>query len=116
MGWPKVTSWIMGEGLMDELEIEKGYATFHRKLNRILRQKDVKAFKAHVAAHPMQAGKLSHCLGLNDELAEIEMYKAILVRSPLRDLHPEAIQWLKKRDIEPPRPRSKKRGRGRRYG
>ena len=41
---------------MDELEIEKGYATFHRKLNRILRQKDVRAFKAHVAAHPMQAG------------------------------------------------------------
>jgi hypothetical protein len=105
----------MGGGLMDELQIEKGYATFHRKLNRILRQKDVKAFKAHVAAHPMQAGKLSHCLGLNDELAEIEMYKAILVRSPLRDLHPEAIQWLKTRDIEPPRPRSKKRRRERRY-
>ena len=100
---------------MDELEIEKGYATFHRKLNRILRQKDVKAFKAHIATHPMQAGRLSHCLGLNDELAEIEMYKAILVRFPLRDLHPEAIQWLKTRDIEPPRPRSKKRRRERRY-
>ncbi|MBE9574836.1 MAG: hypothetical protein IMF20_06875 [Proteobacteria bacterium] len=40
---------------MDEVEIEKGYANFHRKLNRILRQKEVKAFKAHVAAHPMQA-------------------------------------------------------------
>jgi hypothetical protein len=105
----------MGEGHMDELEIEKGYATFHRKLNRILREKDVKAFKVHIAAHPMQAGRLSHCLGLNNELAEIEMYKAILVRSPLRDLHPEAIQWLKKRGIEPPRPRSKKRGKGRKY-
>jgi len=43
------------EKIMDELEIEKGYATFHRKLNRILREKNVKAFKVHVAAHPMQA-------------------------------------------------------------
>jgi hypothetical protein len=101
---------------MDELEVEKGYASFHRKLNRILREKNVKAFKAHVAGHPMQAGRLSHCLGLSDELAEIEMYKAMLVRSPLRDLHLEALQWLKKRGIEPPRPRSKKRGRGRRHG
>jgi len=40
---------------MDELEIEQGYANFHRKLNHILRRKDVKSFKAHVAAHPMQA-------------------------------------------------------------
>lgn len=99
---------------MDELEIEKGYANFHRKLNRILRQKEVKAFKAHVAAHPMQAGRLSHCLGLSDELAEVEMYKAIVVRSALRDLHPEALQWLKTRGIEPPRARSKRRGRVRR--
>ena len=99
---------------MDELEIEKGYATFHRTLNRILREKNVKAFKVHVAAHPMQAGRLSHCLGLSDELAEIEMYKAILVRSPLKDLHHEPLKWLKTRGIEPPRPRSKERGRGRR--
>jgi hypothetical protein len=95
---------------MDEVEIEKGYANFHRELNRILRQKEVKAFKAHVAAHPMQAGRLSHCLGLSDEWAEVEMYKAIVVRSALRDLHPEALQWLKTRGIEPPRARSKKRG------
>jgi hypothetical protein len=99
---------------MDELELEKGYAAFHRKLNRILRKRDAKAFKAYVAAHPMQAGRLSHCLGLSDELAEIEMYKAILVRSPLRDLHPEAVQWLKRQGIEPPRPRSRKGRRGRR--
>lgn len=63
---------------MDEREIEQGYANFHRKLNQVLRDTDVKTFKAHVAAHPGQAGKLSHCLGLSDELAEIEMYKAIL--------------------------------------
>ena len=81
---------------MDELEIEQGYANFHRRLNRILRRKDVKGFKAHVAAHPMQAGRLSHCLGLSDELAEIEMYKAILIRSALKDLHHEASEWLKK--------------------
>ena len=98
---------------MDELEIEKGYANFHRKLNCILRRKDVKGFKAHVAAHPMQAGRLSHCLGLSDELAEIEMYKVILVRPALKDLHHEALEWLKKRGIEPPRTRSKKIGRGR---
>ena len=97
---------------MDELEIEKGYANFHRKLNRILRQKEVKAFKAHVAAHPMQAGRLSHCLGLSDELAEVEMYKAILVRSALRDLHPEAVDWLKKRDIDFPATQPRNRGRG----
>jgi hypothetical protein len=99
---------------MDELEIEKGYANFHRKLNHILRRRDVKSFKAHVAAHPMQAGRLSHCLGLSDELAEVEMYKAILVRSALQDLHHEALEWLTERGIEEPRARSKKRGKGRR--
>ncbi len=87
---------------MDEREIEHGYAVFHRGLNRILRTKDVKAFKAHVAAHPRQAGKLSHCLGLNDELAEIEMYKAILVRSPLKEMHDEARRWLREKGIDPP--------------
>ena len=99
---------------MDELEIEKGYANFHRKLNRILRQKEVKAFKAHVAAHPMQAGRLSHCLGLSDQLAEVEMYKAIVVRSALRDLHPEALDWLKERGIDFLATQSRKRGRGER--
>ena len=103
---------------MDELEIEKGYANFHRKLNRVLRQRDVKAFKMHVASHPQQAGRLTHCLMLNDELAEVEMYKAILVRSALKDLHQEASGWLKARGVEPPPPRSKKkknrRGRGHR--
>ncbi len=84
---------------MDEREIEQGYANFHRRLNRILRKRDVKAFKAHVAAHPGQAGRLSHCLGLSDELAEIEMYKAILVRSALKDIHQEAISWLREKGI-----------------
>jgi len=96
---------------MDELEIERGYANFHRRLNRILRRKDVKGFKAYVAAHPMQAGRLSHCLGLSDELAEVEMYRAILARSALKDLRQEALERLKKRGIEHPRPISKKIGR-----
>ncbi|MBW2063981.1 MAG: hypothetical protein JRJ03_03500 [Deltaproteobacteria bacterium] len=106
---------------MDEREFEQGYANFHRGLNRLLRLRDVKAFKAHVARHPAQAGKLSHCLGLSDELAEIEMYKAILVRSALKDLHHVAKAWLKEKGIEPPtsktgktgpRKRGWKRGRG----
>lgn len=87
---------------MDEREVEQGYAGFHRKLNHLLRQRDVKQFKAHIARHPGQAGKLSHCLGLSDALAEIEMYKAILLRSALKDLHQEARDWLKQRNIEPP--------------
>jgi hypothetical protein len=87
---------------MDEREIEKGYADFHRKLNRILRTRDVSAFKHHVARHPAQAGRLSHCLGLNDELAEIEMYKAIFIRSALKDLHAEARDWLVDRGVELP--------------
>ena len=95
---------------MDELEIEKRDVSFHGKLNHILRRGDVKGFKAHVAAHPMQAGRLSHCLGLSDELAEVEMYKGIVVRSALQDLHHEASDWLKKRGIEQPRARSKKWG------
>ena len=66
---------------MDEREIEQGYADFHRKLNRVLRTRDVRTFKAYIASHPGQAGRLSHCIGLNDELAQIEMYKTILVRS-----------------------------------
>ncbi len=97
---------------MDEREIEQGYASFHWRLNQILRKKDVKTFKAHVAAHPRQAGKLSQCLGLSDELAEIEMYKTILVRSPIRDMHEEARQWLKARDIEPPAQRMGRARRG----
>lgn len=101
---------------MDEREIEQGYANFHRKLNQILRLRDVKTFKVHVATHPGQAGKLSHCLGLSDELAEIEMYKAILVRSALKDLHSEALQWLKNRGIAPPPPKTGQKRRGRKWG
>ena len=101
---------------MDEREIEQGYANFHRSLNRVLRQKDVKRFKSFIAAHPGQAGKLSHCLGLSDQLAEIEMYKAIVLRSPLKDMHREAIEWLKARGVEIPQTLGKKgiRGRNRR--
>jgi hypothetical protein len=99
---------------MDEREIEQGYANFHRSLNRILRERNVKKFKAHVAAHPGQVGKLSHCLGLSDKLAEIEMCKAILVRSPLKDLHKEAREWLMAGGIEPPVPKSSKSGRQKR--
>ena len=103
---------------MDDLEIEKGYANFHRKLNRVLRQRDVKAFKVYVASHPRQAGRLTHCLMLNDELAEVEMHKAILMRSALKDLHQVASDWLKARGLEPPSPRvgkkKSRRGRGRR--
>ncbi len=44
---------------MDEREIEQGYADFHRKLNRVLRSRDVKTFKAHIASHPGQARRLS---------------------------------------------------------
>jgi hypothetical protein len=98
---------------MDEREIEQGFANFHKGLNRVLRNKDVKAFKAHIASHPAQSGKLSHCLGLNDELAEVEMYRSILVRSPLKDLHEEARKWLEGQGIEPPAaktPGRKKKG------
>jgi hypothetical protein len=35
-------------------------------------RRDVKFFKTHVVKNPGQAGRLSHCLGLSDELAEIE--------------------------------------------
>ena len=100
---------------MDERDIEKGFASFHRGLNHVLRQKDVKKFKTHVARHPAQAGKLSHCLGLSDELAEVEMYKAILVRSALKDLHQEASVWLREKGIQPPAPRPGKMGRRRKY-
>ena len=98
---------------MDKREIEQGYANFHRKLNWVLRQKDVKALKTHVATHPHQAGSLTHCLMLNDGLAKIEMYKALLVRSALKDLHHEASQWLKAKGIEAPKPRGGKGRRGR---
>ena len=97
---------------MDEREIEQGYANFHRKLNRVLRQKHVKVFKTHVATHPHQAGRLTHCLMLNDELAKIEMYKAILVRSALKDLHHKASQWLKAKGIESPEAQGRQRKAG----
>jgi hypothetical protein len=101
------------DGTMDEREVEQGYAGFHRALNHILRRRDVRKFKAHVAKHPAQAGRLSHCLGLSDELAEVEMYKAILVRSALRDIHPDAQKWLKERGLEAPKPSPLKKGRRR---
>ncbi len=87
---------------MDEREIEQGYADFHRKLNHILRLKNVRAFKKHVAAHPRQAGKLSHCLGLSDELAEVEMYKAVLAHPALKDINAEVREWLKSWGVEIP--------------
>jgi hypothetical protein len=90
---------------MDEREFEQGFANFHRGLNRVLRERDVKSFKAHVAKYPAQAGRLSHCLGLSDELAEVEMFKAILLRSALRDFHREARERLIERGIEPPIPK-----------
>lgn len=96
---------------IDDREIEQGYANFHRNLNRILRTRDVKSFQAHIAAFPQQAGKLSHCLGLSDELAEIEMYKAIVLRSPLKDLHAEARTWLKERGVPVPASTSGRKGR-----
>ena len=102
---------------MDEREVEQGYANFHRKLNSILRLRDVRVFKAHVSAHPRQAGKLSHCLGLSDERAEIEMYKTMLFRPALKDMQPEVVEWLKTRGVESPvrkRERGRKRGLSRR--
>ena len=96
---------------MDERQIEQGYANFHRKLNHILRKKDVKAFKAFIASHPMQAGRLSRCLGLSDELAEIEIHKAMVTRSALKDMHPYALKWLSGQGIEAPIPNRGKRTR-----
>lgn len=96
---------------MDERQIEQGYAIFHRNLNRLLRGKDVKAFKAFIASHPMQAGRLSRCLGLSDELAEIEMYKIIRGRPALKDMHAHAQAWLAKQGIEAPGPSTRKKKR-----
>lgn len=45
---------------MDEREIEQGYANFHRRLNHILKTRDVRAVKHHVTRHPGQAEKLFH--------------------------------------------------------
>jgi hypothetical protein len=39
------------------------------------------------------------------------MHKAILVRSALKDLHQEARDWLKQRNIEPPPLNPKRQGR-----
>jgi hypothetical protein len=102
---------VCGVKYMDERDIERGYAAFHRRLNHVLRERNVKAFKSYVARHPAQAGKLSRCLGLSDELAEAEMYKTILTRAPLKDLHEQALKWLKEHGINPPSPRTRTRKR-----
>jgi hypothetical protein len=105
---------------MDEREIEQGYANFYKNLIRVLRERDVRKFKEYLAKYPMFAGKLSRCFGLNDYLIEVEMYKAILLRPQLKDLHHEAIRWLREHNIEPPKPREKrsrlKGGKGRTSG
>ena len=53
--------------------------------------------KVHVSTHPRKAGKLSHSLGLSDELAEVEMYKAVLSRPALKDMRVQAVERLKAR-------------------
>lgn len=73
---------------MDERQLEQGCAHLRRGLDRVLRFRYVTLFKLHVAAHPGQAGRLSHCVGLSDELAAVEMYRVIPLRSALEDLHP----------------------------
>ncbi len=46
----------------------------------------------------------------------VQMYKAILVRSALKDLHQEAQDWLRQRGMEPPAADSKRPGRRGRKG
>ncbi len=99
--------------MVDEREIEQGYANFHRTLNRILRARDIRLLKKHIATHPREAGKLSHLLGLSDEMAEIEMHKTIITRSALKDIWNESRRWLKEHGIEPPVHKIKKRRRKR---
>ena len=72
---------------MGDREIEQGYASLHRGLNPVLSCKGVKAFQSFIAAHPMQAGRLSRFLGLSQELSHIQMVRAILMRSALKDMH-----------------------------
>jgi hypothetical protein len=55
----------------------------------VLRQKDVMKFKTRITGHPGRAGRLSHCPGLSDELGEVEIYMATLVRAVLSDMHEE---------------------------
>ncbi len=80
--------------MVDFIEVERGYRKFYRELIRVLRAKDVEAFTRHIAQHPREAGRFSHVLGLSRELAEIEMYKAILRFQNLRDLHRDALDYL----------------------
>lgn len=101
--------------MVDEREIEQGYANFHRALNHILRRKDVRLLKKHIASNPREAGRLSHILGLSDEMAEVEMHRTILRRSALKDMWEASREWLKERGIEPPiyqkKMRRRKKGR-----
>jgi hypothetical protein len=40
------------------------------------------------------------------------MYRAILVRGALKDIHHEAVEWLREKGIAPPKERAKKAKRG----
>lgn len=83
----------------DFLEIERGYANFYKGLLRVLRLRDVEAFTRHIAKHPREAGRFSHVLGLSKEYAEIEMYKTILRFKNLKELHSEAMEFLKSKGV-----------------
>lgn len=85
----------------DFLEMERGYANFYKGLIRILRLRDVEAFKRHIAKHPREAGRFSHVLGLSKEYAEIEMYKIILRFKNLKELHMEAMEFLRSKGVSP---------------
>jgi len=85
---------------MDFVEIEKGYSSFYKGLIRILRKKDLTALIKHISKHPREAGRFSHLLGLSPELAEIEMFKAILRFKNLKELHYEALEYLRQRGIQ----------------
>ncbi len=98
---------------MDFIEIERGYASFYRGLLKILRNRDVDAFLRHIANHPREAGRFSHCLGLSRELAEIEMHKTILRFENLKDLHQIAREFLKGKGVKIGREGKRERGRKR---
>jgi hypothetical protein len=42
---------------------------------------------------------------LNDELAKVELFRTLLARSALKDIHPEATGWLRTYGLDPPEPR-----------
>lgn len=76
--------------------------TYSNKLTEILRSKDVDGLRdfLHKEAEARDPEMAAEIDGIPDCDLEVRMYKMILAKSELRDIHSDARRWMKENDVE----------------